>query len=85
MPIGSFTAAQSTGIMICTGVTAVFMRFITPMQPADLSDEDLRREKETEKIAANPDKESSSASESDSQKNELKNAGTSESKSAEKN
>jgi hypothetical protein len=48
MPIGSFTAAQSTGIMICTGVCALFMRFITPMRPADLSDEDIRREREAE-------------------------------------
>jgi hypothetical protein len=46
MPIGSFTTAQSTGIMICTGVCALFMRFITFMRPADLSDEDIRREKE---------------------------------------
>jgi hypothetical protein len=46
MPIGSFTTAQSTGIMICTGVCALFMRFITPMRPADLSDEDIKREQE---------------------------------------
>jgi hypothetical protein len=46
MPIGSFTTAQSTGIMICTGVCALFMRFITPMSPADLSDEDIRREQD---------------------------------------
>jgi hypothetical protein len=46
MPIGSFTTAQSTGIMICTGVCALFMRYITFMRPADLSDEDIRREKE---------------------------------------
>jgi hypothetical protein len=48
MPIGSFTTAQSTGIMICTGVCALFMRFVTPMRPADLSDEDIRKEKEAE-------------------------------------
>lgn len=53
MPIGSFTTAQSTGIMICTGVCALFMRFITPMRPADLSDEDIRREKEAEKNEKN--------------------------------
>jgi hypothetical protein len=51
MPIGSFTTAQSTGIMICTGVCALFMRFITFMRPADLSDEDIRREKEAEEKA----------------------------------
>jgi hypothetical protein len=45
MPIGSFTTAQSTGIMIATGVCALFMRFITPMRPADLSDEDIHNEK----------------------------------------
>jgi len=48
MPIGSFTTAQSTGIMICTGVCALFMRFITFMSPSDLSDEEIRREKELE-------------------------------------
>lgn len=52
MPIGSFTAAQSTGIMICTGVCAMFMRFITPMRPADLSDEDIKRENEANKLSA---------------------------------
>jgi len=52
MPIGSFTTAQSTGIMICTGVCALFMRFITPMRPADLSDEDIRREMEANEKAA---------------------------------
>lgn len=48
MPIGSFTTAQSTGIMICTGVCALFMRYITFMRPADLSDEDIKHEKEAE-------------------------------------
>ena len=52
MPIGSFTTAQSTGIMICTGVCALFMRYITFMRPADLSDEDIRREMEANKKAA---------------------------------
>jgi hypothetical protein len=52
MPIGSFTTAQSTGIMICTGVCALFMRFITFMRPADLSDEDIKKEIEAEKAGA---------------------------------
>jgi hypothetical protein len=65
MPIGSFTAAQSTGIMICTGVCALFMRFITPMRPADLSDEDIKREKEVN----DKGKGESGASENDSIKN----------------
>ncbi len=52
MPIGSFTTAQSTGIMICTGVCALFMRYITPMRPADLSDEDIKREMEAEQKRA---------------------------------
>jgi hypothetical protein len=55
MPIGSFTTAQSTGIMIATGVCALFMRFITFMRPADLSDEDIRREKEEEAKAREAD------------------------------
>ncbi|MCK5561023.1 MAG: hypothetical protein KAJ51_10535, partial [Thermoplasmata archaeon] len=53
LPIGSFTTAQSTGIMMATGVCAMIMRFITPLKPADLSDEDLQREKaqaETEQL-----------------------------------
>ncbi len=45
LPIGSFTTAQSTGIMMATGVCAMIMRFVTPLKPADLSDEDLVREK----------------------------------------
>ncbi|MCK5562320.1 MAG: hypothetical protein KAJ51_17100, partial [Thermoplasmata archaeon] len=48
MPIGSFTTAQSTGIMLATGVCALFMRYITFMRPADLSDEDIRKEMEVE-------------------------------------
>lgn len=52
MPIGSFTTAQSTGIMICTGVCALFMRYITFMRPADLSDEDIKKEIEAEKAGA---------------------------------
>ena len=38
--------------MICTGVCALFMRFITPMRPADLSDEDIKKELEAEKKTA---------------------------------
>jgi hypothetical protein len=45
LPIGSFTTAQSTGIMMATGVCAMIMRFVTPLKPADLTDEDLAREK----------------------------------------
>ncbi len=55
MPIGSFTTAQSTGIMIATGVCALFMRYITFMRPADLSDEDIRREMEANKQAIKND------------------------------
>ena len=56
MPIGSFTTAQSTGIMICTGVCALFMRYVTFMRPADLSDEDIKREIEAERQGAITDK-----------------------------
>jgi hypothetical protein len=45
LPIGSFTTAQSTGIMMATGVCAMIMRFVTPLKPSDLSDEDLQQEK----------------------------------------
>jgi hypothetical protein len=45
LPIGSFTTAQSTGIMMATGVCAMIMRYITPLRPSDLSDEDLQQEK----------------------------------------
>jgi hypothetical protein len=38
--------------MICTGVCALFMRYITFMRPADLSDEDIKRELEAEKHGA---------------------------------
>ncbi len=68
MPIGSFTTAQSTGIMICTGVCALFMRFITPMHPADLSDEDIKREKEAEEKAVTMGSDIKEVSNSDEQK-----------------
>ena len=45
LPIGSFTTAQSTGIMMATGVCAMIMRYVTPLRPSDLSDDDLQQEK----------------------------------------
>ena len=75
MPIGSFTTAQSTGIMICTGVCALFMRYITPMRPADLSDEDIKREMEANKKAAVSENDRTNV-EYDPKKNMSKNSQT---------
>jgi hypothetical protein len=39
MNIGTFSDAQQMGIMLCTGVCMVILRFVTPLLPADLKEE----------------------------------------------
>lgn len=46
MPIGAFSDAQQIGIIICTGVCALIMKFITPLIPADLTDEEEKSDKD---------------------------------------
>ncbi len=50
LPIGSYNDAQQVGIMFATGVCALVMKFVTPLLPADLKEDEERRKEEEERI-----------------------------------
>lgn len=43
LPLTSLSDPQQTGIIICTGVCALVMKFITPLFPADMKKEDFEK------------------------------------------
>ena len=50
MEIGSFSDAQQIGIIICTGVCALIIKFITPLIPADLKEEEKTKKEIDDRI-----------------------------------
>ncbi|UCE73213.1 MAG: hypothetical protein JSV56_09260 [Methanomassiliicoccales archaeon] len=48
LPLTSLSDPQQTGIIICTGVCALVMKFVTPLFPADMKKEEFEKEKEEE-------------------------------------
>lgn len=47
-PIGSFSDAQQIGIIMATGVCALVIKFVTPLIPADLKEEEEETKEERE-------------------------------------
>lgn len=48
LPLTSLSDPQQTGIIICTGVCALVMKFVTPLFPADMKKEEIEKEKAVE-------------------------------------
>jgi MFS family permease len=46
LPLNSLSDPQQTGIIIATGVCALVMKFITPLFPADMKQEDIKKKEE---------------------------------------
>jgi len=65
LPIGTFTCAQQAGILLCTGVTMIVIRFATPIIPPEMVEAEAGKD-DGEKDEA--EKEDSPASEPDTQK-----------------
>jgi hypothetical protein len=53
LPLASLSDPQQTGIMIATGSCALVMKFVTPLFPADMKEEDIKKKKEEEVVVAN--------------------------------
>ncbi len=43
LPLASLSDPQQTGIIICTGVCALVMKFVTPLFPADMEEEEKKK------------------------------------------
>jgi hypothetical protein len=46
LPLASLSDPQQTGIIIATGVCALVMKFVTPLFPADMKKEDIKKKDE---------------------------------------
>ena len=53
LPLASLSDPQQTGIMIATGVCALVMKYVTPLFPADMKEEDFKKKEEEEVVVAN--------------------------------
>jgi hypothetical protein len=53
LPLASLSDPQQTGIIIATGVCALVMKYITPLFPADMKPEDIKKKDEEEVVVAN--------------------------------
>jgi hypothetical protein len=53
LPLASLSDPQQTGIIIATGVCALVMKYITPLFPADMKPDDIKRKDEEEVVVAN--------------------------------
>jgi hypothetical protein len=53
LPLNSLSDPQQTGILIATGVCALVMKYVTPLFPADMKEEDYKKKKEKEVVVAN--------------------------------
>jgi hypothetical protein len=53
LPLASLSDPQQTGIIIATGVCALVMKFVTPLFPADMKEEDIKKKKDEEVVVAN--------------------------------
>jgi hypothetical protein len=51
LPLASLSDPQQTGIIICTGVCALVMKFVTPLFPADMKKEDIKKKDEAVEVA----------------------------------
>lgn len=50
LPPASLSDPQQTGIIICTGVCALVMKFVTPLFPADMKKEDFEKKEDMEVV-----------------------------------
>jgi hypothetical protein len=57
LPLASLSDPQQTGIIICTGVCALVMKFVTPLFPADLKKKDKKKKEEVLVVANDGGKE----------------------------
>jgi hypothetical protein len=53
LPLASLSDPQQTGILIATGSCALVMKYVTPLFPADMKEEDIKKKKEEEVVLAN--------------------------------
>jgi hypothetical protein len=53
LPLASLSDPQQTGIIICTGVCALVMKYVTPLFPADMKPEDVKKKDEEDVVVAN--------------------------------
>ena len=51
LPPTSLSDPQQTGIIICSGVCALVMKFVTPLFPADMKKKDIKKRDEVTEVA----------------------------------